>query len=83
MQVSIGAVAGGPIMAHFGMVDMELRKGNTVHRRAARVGFYNGGKTILGQSAFLEHFTATFNYHLRHFDLRANGTFSAPATPLP
>jgi Retroviral aspartyl protease len=73
----------GAITVRFATVDLELSRGKTVVRWSARVGFYNGFKTILGHSGVLEHFVASFNHRRRHVTLRLNGVLPAPihATP--
>lgn len=83
MQATIGTASAGTIAASFGTSDVELAKRGTVHRWSARVGFSNGSRTILGQPAFLEHFTARFDRHGHRFELVPNGTFPAPAVTVP
>jgi hypothetical protein len=76
-RAAIMGIGGGIVTADFVTVDLELRKGKSVYRWAASVGFYNGPKAILGQVGVLEHFLASFNHRQRYATLQPNGTLPA------
>ena len=78
-QATIAGIGGGTVVADFATVDLELRRGKSVYRWTATVGFYAGYKAILGQSGVLEHFLASFNHRLRLATLRPNGTLPPPS----
>ena len=78
-RATIVGVGGGTITADFVTVDLELRKGKSVYRWAATVGFYDGPKVILGQPGVLEHFLAGFNHRQRYATLQPNGVLPAPS----
>jgi hypothetical protein len=82
-RATIAGVGGGIVTANFATVDLELRKGKSVYRWAATVGFYNGPNAILGQFGVLEHFLASFNHRQRYATLQPNGVLPAPNRSTP
>ena len=82
-RATVAGVGGGTITADFATVDLELRRGKSVYRWAATVGFYNGSKAILGQAGVLEHFLASFNHRQRYATLQSNGGLPAPSQGTP
>lgn len=70
-----GAV-GSPFAAWMGRIDLELGRGRTSHRWAARVGFVpRRDQALWGHVGFLDHFSATFDGLRKRVTLRPNGTF--------
>jgi len=77
-RAKIAGIGGQIITADFATVDLELRKGKSVYRWSAFVGFHDGYKVILGQAGGLEHFIASFNHRQRYAILQPNGILPAP-----
>ena len=77
-RAMIAGVGGGTIAADFAAIDLELRKGKSIYRWAATVGFCDGSKVILGQSGGLEYFLASFNYRGRCVTMQPGGALPEP-----
>lgn len=68
----------GAVLLRYGVVDLELHKGKTTYCWAAKVGFHQGDRVILGHSGFLEYFSASFNGQHRRVTLFPNRNLPAP-----
>lgn len=83
MHAPVGGIIGAGMVARFGMIDLELRRGGTVYRWSALAGFHPGNAAILGTLGMLEHFRASFNHSLGHFHLIPTGNLPAPVMNVP
>ncbi len=78
-RAAVGTFDGGVSIVRYGWVDLELPG----YRWSAKVGFHANYKVLLGNSGFLQHFTASFNGQRRYLNLTPNGTAPTPIMPLP